>query len=126
MKKLLVFSALLISSTAFAAGTPNLAGQWTVHNSIAGNESDQDCKFVQADNKLTGSCKDAEKEVQVTGSIEKNKVTWTYQSEYNGTPLTLTYTGTLDDSSKITGSVEVSPFGVTGDFTAVPSKKADK
>jgi hypothetical protein len=126
MKKLLVFSALLISSTAFAAGTPNLTGQWTVHNSIAGNESDQDCKFVQTDNKLTGSCKDPEKEVQVTGSIEKNKVTWTYQSEYNGTPLTLTYTGTLDDSSKITGSVEVSPFGITGDFTAVPSKKADK
>ena len=126
MKKLLVFSALLISSTAFAAGTPNLTGQWTVHNSIAGNESDQDCKFVQTDNKLTGSCKDTEKEVQVTGSIDKNKVTWTYQSEYNGTPLTLTYTGTLDDSSKIAGSVEVSPFGVTGDFTAVPSKKAGK
>jgi len=126
MKKLLVFSALLISSTAFAAGTPNLTGQWAVHNSIAGNESDQDCKFVQTDNKLTGSCKDNEKEVQVTGSIDKNKVTWTYQSEYNGTPLTLTYTGTLDDSSKIAGSVEVSPFGVTGDFTAVPSKKAGK
>ena len=126
MKKLLVFSALLISSTAFAAGTPNLTGQWTVHNSIAGNESDQDCKFVQTDNKLTGSCKDTEKEVQVTGSIDKNKVTWTYQSEYNGTPLTLTYTGTLDDSSKIAGSVEVSPFGVTGDFTAVPSRKAGK
>jgi hypothetical protein len=126
MKKLLVFSALLISITAFAAGTPNLTGQWTVHNSIAGNESDQDCKFVQTDNKLTGSCKDTEKEVQVTGSIDKNKVTWTYQSEYNGTPLTLTYTGTLDDSSKIAGNVEVSPFGVTGDFTAVPSRKAGK
>lgn len=126
MKKLLVFSALLISSTAFAAGTPNLTGQWAVHNSIAGNESDQDCKFVQTDNKLTGSCKDTEKEVQVTGSIDKNKVTWTYQSDYKGTPLTLTYTGTLDDSSKIAGSVEVSPFGVTGDFTAVPSRKADK
>jgi hypothetical protein len=126
MKKLLAFSTLLFASTAFAAGTPNLTGQWTVHNSIAGNESDQDCKFVQTDNKLTGSCKDTEKEVQVTGSIDKNKVTWTYPSEYNGTPLTLTYTGTLDDSSKIAGSVEVSPFGVTGDFTAVPSKKASK
>jgi len=126
MKILLVLSALLISSTAFAAGTPNLTGQWTVNNSIAGNESGQDCKFIQTENKLTGSCKDTEKEFQVTGSIEKNKVTWTYQSEYNGTPLTLTYTGALDDSSKIAGSVEVSPFGVTGDFTSVPSKKANK
>ena len=126
MKRLLALSVLLITSTAFAAEAPNLTGQWSVHNSIAGNESDQDCKFVQTDSKITGSCKDAEKEVQVTGSIDKNKVTWTYQSEYNGTPLTLTYTGTLDDSNKIAGSVEVSPFGVTGDFTAVPSKKASK
>ena len=126
MKKLLAFSALLMTSTAFAAGTANLTGQWSVHNSIAGNESDQECMLVQTDSKITGSCKDTEKEVQLTGSIDKNKVTWTYQSEYNGTPLTLTYTGTLDDSSKIAGSIEVSPFGVTGDFTAIPSKKAGK
>jgi len=126
MKKLLAFSALLMTSTAFAAGTANLTGQWSVHNSIAGNESDQECMLVQTDSKITGSCKDTEKEVQITGSIDKNKVTWTYQSEYNGTPLTLTYTGTLDDSSKIAGSIEVSPFGVTGDFTAIPSKKAGK
>jgi hypothetical protein len=126
MKKLLVLSALLITTAAFAAEAPNLTGQWSVHNSIAGNESDQECKFVQTDSKLTGSCKDADKEVQVTGSIDKNKVTWTYPSEYNGTPLTLTYTATLDDSGKIAGSVEVSPYGVTGDFTATPSKKAPK
>jgi hypothetical protein len=126
MKKLLALSALLITSTAFAAGVPNLTGQWTVHNSIAGNETDQECNFVQTDSKLTGTCKGTENEVQITGSIDKNKVTWTYQSEYNGTPLTLTYTGTLDDSNKIAGSVEVSPYSVTGDFTAVPSTKTAK
>ena len=47
MKKLLLFSALLFASTAFAAGGANLTGQWTVHNSIAGNESEQECNFVQ-------------------------------------------------------------------------------
>jgi hypothetical protein len=36
--------------------------------------------------------------------------------------LTLVYTATLDDSGKIAGIVEVQPFGVTGDFTATPSK----
>ena len=53
-------------------------------------------------------------------------MTWKYESEYNGSPLTLTYTGTLDDSGKIAGSVDVDPFGVTGDFTATPSKKTGK
>jgi hypothetical protein len=40
--------------------------------------------------------------------------------------LTLTYTATLDDSGKIAGSVEVQPFGVTGEFTATASKEAAK
>ena len=126
MKKLLASFALLFASTAFAAGAPNLTGQWTVHNSIAGNESDQECKFVQTENKLTGTCAVEEKEVQITGSIDGNKVTWKYESEYNGSPLTLTYTATLDDSGKIAGTVDVDPFGVTGDFTATRSKKAGK
>ncbi len=67
-----------------------------------------------------------DKDVQITGSIDGTKLTWKYDSDYNGTPLTLTYTATLDDSGKIAGSVEVQPFGVTGDFTASPSKEAGK
>jgi hypothetical protein len=81
---------------------------------------------VQTDDKLTGTCKSADKEVQITGGLEGKKVTWKYESDYNGSPLTLTYTATLDDSEKISGSVEVQPFGVTGDFTATPSKEAGK
>ena len=126
MKKLLASTALMFASSAFAAGAPSLTGQWSVHNSIAGSESDQECKFVQTDDKLTGSCKSADKEVQIAGSIDGKKVTWKYESDYNGSPLTLTYTATLDDSEKISGSVEVQPFGVTGDFTATPSKEAGK
>jgi len=126
MKKLLALSTLLLTSAAFAAGTPNLTGQWSVHNSIAGNESDQECKFVLTETKLVGTCKDADKEVKISGSIDGNKVTWKYESEYNGTPLTLTYKGTVDDSGKIAGTIDVDPFGVSGDFTATFSKKADK
>jgi hypothetical protein len=126
MKKILASSILLFATSAFAAGAPNLNGQWNVHNSIAGNESDQECKFVQIDDKLTGTCKSEDKEVQITGSLDGNKLTWKYDSDYNGSPLTLTYTATLDNSGKIAGSVEVDPFGVTGDFTATPSKEAAK
>jgi hypothetical protein len=126
MKTLLASTVLLFASSAFAAGAPALNGQWTIHNSIAGNESDQICKFVQTENQLTGSCKTDDKEVQISGSLDGKKVTWKYESDYNGSPLTLTYTATLDESEKITGSVEVQPFGVTGDFTASPSHEAGK
>jgi hypothetical protein len=126
--KMMLFPYLFLftAASAFAVGAPNLNGQWTVHNDIAGNESDQECKFVLTDTKLSGTCKSADKEVQINGSLDGKKLTWKYDSEYNGSPLTLTYTTTLDDSDKISGSVEVAPFGITGDFSATPSRKADK
>ena len=126
MKRLLAASAVLFASSAFAAAAPSLTGNWTIHNNVAGNESEQQCKFVQTDDKLSGTCKGTEKDVQITGSITGNKLTWQYESEYNGSPLTLIYTATLDDSGKVSVSVEVQPYSVTGDFTATPSKEADK
>ena len=122
MKRLLVTSAFLFASSVFAA--PNLTGKWTIHNNIAGNESDQVCQLAVSDNKITGSCNSQDKDLPVTGTVDGNKVTWQYQSDYNGSPLTLIYAATLDDSNKITGTVEVQPFGVTGDFSATPAPKA--
>jgi hypothetical protein len=126
MKKIVASFIVLLASSAFAADAPNLTGSWSVHNSIAGNESDQECKFTQVENKLTGSCKAGDKEVEISGSLDGKLVTWKYESEYNGSPLTLTYTGTLDDSKKISGKVDVQPFGITGDFKATPVKEAAK
>jgi hypothetical protein len=116
---------LLATAPAFGAGNASMSGKWKVHTSIAGNESDQTCIFMQTDKDLTGTCSSDEKTVKVTGSVENNKATWKYDSEYNGTSLTLTYTATLDAAGKITGTVEVQPFGVTGDYTATPENAVD-
>jgi hypothetical protein len=119
MKRLLAISALLFASSAFAAQT--LTGRWTIHSNIAGNESDQECRLVVTGNKITGTCKSRDKDLQVTGTVDGNKATWQYESDYNGSPITLIYTATLNDSGKIAGTAEVQPFGVTGDFTATPT-----
>jgi hypothetical protein len=127
MKAVLAASTLLFATSAFAAGVTSLTGQWSIHNNIAGNESDQECKLVQQDNAITGTCKSAErKDLTVTGTVDGKKVTWKYESDFNGTPLTLTYTATLDESDKVSGVVEVQPFSVSGDFTATPSKQGSK
>ena len=125
MRILLSAAILLASASAFAAGAPSLNGNWNIHSSIAGNESDLTCNFIQTDAKLTGSCK-GEKEIPITGNVEGTKITWKYDVDHDGTPLTLTYTATLSDSGTFTGSVEVAPFGITGDFTATPSKEPGK
>ena len=124
--RILVLSALLISATlpSFAADNASLTGKWKIHSSIAGNDSDSECTLAQTDSDISGTCKTAEgKDAKATGKVDGAKVTWSFESEYNGTPLTITYKATLGaDAQKITGTVGVDPFGVEGDFTAVLDK----
>ena len=105
-----------------AAAAAALNGSFTVHISVAGNENDQPCTFTQKDNTLTGVCKSMDgKDLPVSGSVDGKKATWKYDMDFNGTTLTLTYTATLDNPAKVAGSIDVQPFNVTGDFTAVPA-----
>jgi hypothetical protein len=122
MKKLAAL-LLLGSAIAFAQSSDSagLSGKWKLHQSIAGNESDSECTFTQKDNDLTGTCAAGESTSKISGKVDGKKVSWSYSSEYNGQQLTVKYTGTLD-ASKITGEVNVDPFGATGDFTATLEK----
>jgi hypothetical protein len=105
-----------------AADNPSLTGNWQVHTSAAGNESDQACIFAQKDHDLTGSCNTNRGTVQISGKVDEKKVTWMYKSDYNGSPLTVTFNGTLNSTTKITGSVRAEEFGVEGEFSATLSK----
>ena len=94
-----------------------LTGKWSVHSSIAGNDSDADCTFVQAGTDLTGTCTASGSDSKVTGKVDGAKVSWQYDIQYNGSPLTMKFTGTLD-SGKVTGQVMVAQYGMSGDFAA--------
>jgi len=120
----LILLALLASAavTSMAADNASLTGKWKIHQSVMGNESDSDCTFTQKDNDLTGSCTADQGSGKVTGKIDGAKVSWSYDTEYNGSPLTVKFTGTLDSTGKIAGAVSVEQFGVDGDFTATPVK----
>jgi hypothetical protein len=114
---------LLLSASAFAFTADPLTGKWQIHNSIAGNESDQACTFTQKNEDLTGTCtSDQGGSVTISGKVDGKKVTWSYKSEYNGSPLTLSYEGKLESETKIVGTVNVAEFSVEGEFTANQSK----
>jgi hypothetical protein len=118
-------SILLASASAFAVAADNVSlnGKWAVHSNIAGNESDVDCTFTQKDNDLSGSCASDQGDKSLTGKVDGRKIAWSYKSEYNGTPLTVKYSGIIDPATnKLSGTVTVDEFGVDGDFTGVPSK----
>jgi hypothetical protein len=122
--KAALFSILFASSTLVlsAADAPSATGSWQIHNSIAGNESDMACSFTQKDSDLTGTCSSTSGAVTINGKIDGKKVNWTYKSEYNGGPITMTYKGTADSTEKISGSVTVEEYSVDGEFTATKSK----
>jgi hypothetical protein len=99
-----------------AATAPSLTGKWKVHSTVSSNEHNSICTITQTDKTLAGTCVSDQGEVKMAGSVDGSKATWKIDTEYNGTPITLIYTGAFDDKGKLTGSLEVQPFGVTGDF----------
>lgn len=121
----LFLSILLASASALAARADNvsLSGKWTIHSNVEGNESKAECTFIQKDNGLSGSCATENGDKPLAGEVDGQKITWSYDSEYEGTPLTVKFSGTIDSAAtKLAGSVSVEQFGVDGDFTGVPSK----
>jgi hypothetical protein len=122
MKTLLASLLLAAVAVSAPAAHNSLSGNWQVHTSAQGNESDQACNFTQKDQELTGTCVTNRGTVQISGKVTDKKVTWGYKSDYNGSPLTVTFNGTVDSASKITGTVKAEEFGVEGEFTATLSK----
>ena len=122
--KTLVLTVLLGSSAMIAAAADNaaLSGQWKVHSSIAGYDNDQTCTITQKGNEVSGSCTSDQGTVQIVGKVDEKKVSWLYKSEYNGSPLTVSFKGTLNSEAKITGSVTAEEYGVEGEFTATLAK----
>src|SRR5436305_8416196 len=118
MKTLSLVSLLLVASAVLAADG-YVVGTWKMHTNIAGNENDQECTFTQKDAALGGTCKTEKGDLNLKGTVDGKKVSWQYEVEYNGSPLTLVFTGTVDPVTKMSGTIEVQPMGVPGDFTAL-------
>jgi hypothetical protein len=118
--------AVVLASTsvlAFAADNASVGGKWKFHTNVAGNDSDMVCTLTQKGADLTGTCETDNGEGKGSGSVDGKKITFKFESEYNGSPVTSNYTGTLDSATnKITGTVNVVEFSIDGDFTAAPDK----
>jgi len=115
-----VLTILIAAMTLSAADT--VSGAWQIHQNIVGNESDLACTFTQTGDDLAGACDGPNGNMKLTGKVSEKKVTWTIQFDYNGTPLTMKYSGVLASATEMTGSVSVDPYQVEGEFTGVSAK----
>ncbi len=121
----LLLSVLMASTAAasLAADNASLNGKWKIHNDIQGNESDVTSTFAQKDKDLSGSCTTDKGDKPLSGKVDGKTITFQYDSEYEGTPLTAKYSGALDSAgAKLSGTVTVDAFSAEGDFTGTPTK----
>jgi hypothetical protein len=108
-----------------AAAADDAAGRWAVTASVAGHGFTLDCRFAQAAQRLSGACVDGptgddkikggRSHPLTKGSVNGNKVTFSYESSVGILPFGVDYTG-VRDGDHITG--QISALGKTGTFTA--------
>src|SRR5436190_17496679 len=116
--KMLIFLGLTIAATATAqTPAPSVAGVWTVRADVSGNQSESTCTFTQKEAALSGSCDGERGTVTITGKVEGKTVSWQFDTQYEGQTLTVYYSGTSQSAEKITGTINVQPMNVSGEFT---------
>jgi len=122
MTRLTLFALALAATAVMQAQSSSIAGTWTVRADVSGNQSESDCTFTLKESDLGGSCKSDRGTVMVTGKVDGKTVNWQFDTQYEGQTLTVYYTGTLQSAEKITGTINVQPMNVSGEFTATKGK----
>ena len=118
----MLLTLTLVSAAAFQAQPASVGGAWTVRADISGNQSESNCTFTQKEADLTGTCKSDRGSVMITGKVDGKTVSWQFDTQYEGQTLTVYYSGTSQSDEKITGTVNVQPMNVSGEFTATKAK----
>jgi hypothetical protein len=122
MNKAILFlvSLSMIASAQVPSTIPSVS-KWQISNTIKGNHSEQVCTFTLNHDDLTGECNSEKETLKINGKVAGKNISWTYHAKHGFMTLTVVHNGAID-SSKITGTVKVDPFGVDGSFTGYPIK----
>ena len=116
---------LLALATFWAAPSApaSVAGTWNLSTNVQGNTGTPTCTFKQEAEKLTGSCSTPSGgQSDVSGEVADTKVTFRYTIDWEGNPLTLVFTATLDTETTMKGAIDVQPMNVPGEFTATKAR----
>ena len=113
--------ALALLASLHAAPADSITGKWQLKGDVVGNPLNTICDITQAGATLSGSCTgDTGVPTPITGTVKDGVVTFQHGGDYQGTELTIIYSGKLETPSSIKGTIEVKPFSAEGTFTATP------
>ena len=116
----------LLATLLTAAPADSINGSWQIKGDVSGSPLNTVCEIKQSGAAITGVCTNEQGVKQpITGDVKEGTITFKHGGDYQGTELTITYSGKLESPTKLSGTVDVAPFSVSGTFTAepVPAKK---
>lgn len=119
----MLLTIALVSALTTAPGD-SLTGAWKFTSDVSGTAWEQTCTFKQAGTVLSGSCVgegEAAIVYPLTGELKEGKLTFEHAGNYQGTPITIIFTGASEKPKELKGTILVKPFDASGTFTAAPA-----
>jgi len=122
MKSFFVTMLLIGCVAVVTAMTPSTAsditGTWVFSVDLdSGGHGDPTFVFKQDKESITGTYDGPLGKYDVTGSIKDNKATFGFEFENDGVKHKISYTGTLESATKMSGTMEITD-GPKGKWTA--------
>jgi hypothetical protein len=120
MKLFPAFAIVVASVTALSAQSSKIdvTGKWTFTVQTDAGGGTPTVTLKQDGEKLTGHYSSQNLgEADLTGSVKGQEITFTFNADAQGTSLTITYTGTIENKDSMKGSVDLGGMA-QGTFTA--------
>jgi hypothetical protein len=118
---LLASAIALVPGTLRAQGDAkiiDLTGKWLFNVTTDAGSGTPTVTFKQKGDSLTGHYSSQTLgEADLKGTVTDRKISFTFRVELQGTPLIVTYTGTIDSNDAMRGKMDIGG-SATGTFTA--------
>ena len=98
--------------TGYTSAAADISGEWKFSVDLEdGGHGDPTFVFKQEGEKLTGTYNGPLGEYKVTGTVTGSKAVFGFEFTGDGQTVKATYTGNIESSTKMTGTVEFTPAG---------------
>ena len=126
MKYLIAVGMLALATGAAHAQAKDVTGVWSITGDVEGVPVIETCTLVQKDSVVTGSCDTNTGKYDIAGGgIKDDGISFSHGGKYEGSDLTIVFTAKVT-ADAMTGTMDVTPFGVSGSFTAKKGAPAAK
>ena len=115
---LMATASIPSASAAQSSAGVDLTGKWLFTVNTDGGSGTPTVTLTQKGDSLTGHySSQLLGEAELKGTVKEGKVSFTLQASVQGTPVTVTYTGTVESKDALKGSVDLGGMA-SGTFTA--------